>query len=254
MGQPNFLILGCQKGGTTSLYDLVVRHPRIGAASEKELQFFSLHYARGWDWYQAQFPKGRRWLRRLRSGEATPYYLFHPLAAERIAHHCPRARLVVLLRDPVERTLSQYFHSLRLGLESLPLAEALDAEPQRLAGAGAVLARGERHQSHQEHSYLSRSRYGPQLERYARLFPPEQLLVLRSESFFADPQAVSDQVWRFLGLKPHTLTNLRPANQGLGEAAGVDGSIRELLEERLAGERSVMEHWLTRQGPHGQNS
>jgi hypothetical protein len=252
MGQPNFLILGCQKGGTTSLYDLVVQHPQVATAAEKELQFFSLHYARGWDWYQRQFPKGQRWLRRLRSGEATPYYLFHPLAAERIARHCPRVRLVVLLRDPVERALSQYFHSVRLGLEHLELAEALAAEPQRLTNAEAALGRGERHQSHQEHSYVSRSRYGPQLERYARLFPGEQLLVLRSETFFFNPQAVTDQVWRFLGLKPHPLTTLRPANQGRGEAAGVSPATRGQLEELLAGERSVMEHWLARQGPHGQ--
>jgi len=252
MGRPNFLILGCQKGGTTSLYDLVVQHPRIAAATEKELQFFSLHYTRGWQWYQDQFPQERHGLRRKLSGEATPYYLFHPLAAGRIARHCPRARLVVLLRDPVERALSQYFHSRRLGLEPLPLEAALAAEATRLADAEATLAAGQPHRSHQEHSYLSRSRYGHQLERYAAQFPANQILALRSEAFFADPAGVTEQVWRFLGVKPKPLQNLQASNRGLGEASQVPPSTRAWLEQQLQGERQVMEEWLARLGPHAQ--
>ena len=251
MGRPDFLILGCQKGGTTSLYDLVVQHSRIQAAAEKELQFFSLHYSRGWEWYCQQFPNKRHWLRLRLSGEATPYYLFHPLAPERIAHHCPRAKLVVLLRDPVERTLSQFFHSRRLGLETLPLEAALAAEPQRLADAESTLARGEPHRSHQEHSYLSRSRYGQQLERYAARFSANQLLALRSEAFFADPVGITALVWRFLGLQTEPLQQLRVSNQGKGEANCVGEATRAWLQEQLDGERQVMEQWLTRMGPHG---
>jgi hypothetical protein len=249
MGQPNFLILGCQKGGTTSLYDLLVQHPCIEAASQKELQFFSLHYARGWNWYQQQFPRRRRPWRRHFSGEATPYYLFHPVAAQRIARDCPKAMLVVLLRDPVERTLSQYFHSVRLGLEPLGLTEALDAEEERLAGAEIALARGEAHRGHQEHSYVSRSRYGQQLERYAQLFPKDQLLVLRSEDFFANPVNTTATVWRFLGLRPKPLQRLRASNQGKGEATTVPPEIREALECKLSNERAIMNEWLERNGP-----
>lgn len=258
MAGPDFLILGCQKGGTTSLYDLVAAHPRIQPARTKEVHFFSLHYARGSDWYADQLQKPRRSLSRALSGrrlygEATPYYLFHPLAAERIRRDCPRARLIVLLRDPVERALSHYFHSRRLGFEPLPLPEALDAEPSRLEGAEEALARGERHFSHQEHSYVGRSRYDEQLERYGRWCRPEQLLVLRSESFFANPQAVTQRVWRFLKLKPPTgLQQGFPpagapspiANQGLGEASGVSPAIRQRLEAELQQERTTMELWL----------
>ena len=247
MAGPDFLIVGCQKGGTTTLHDLVARHSRVIPAAVKEVQFFSLHYERGWDWYCQQFPGGGEGLR----GEATPYYLFHPHAAERIARHCPAARLIVLLRDPVARSLSQVFHARRLGFEPLDLAEALAAEPARLAGADACLARGERHLSHQEHSYLSRSRYGPQLDRYAQLFPAEQLLVLRSEAFFADPAGTTTQVWRFLGLEPEPLGSVQAANQGAGEAAGVAEAVLRQLEKALAGEREVMEQWLQRYGPHG---
>ncbi len=227
----------------------MVQHPRIQPASQKELQFFSLHYQRGWNWYQQQFPQQRRLWKLCLSGEATPYYLFHPVAAERIARHCPKARLVVLLRDPVERALSQYFHSVRLGLEDLPLKEALATEAERLTGAEAVLARGEVHRSHQEHSYVSRSRYGHQLDRYARLFPANQLLVLRSERFFADPVSTTETVWRFLGLRPEPLQQVQIRNQGQGEASDVPHEIRETLERTLSGEREVMNQWLQRNGP-----
>ena len=250
MAGPDFLILGCQKGGTTTLYDLLTQHPRVQPAAAKEVHFFSLHHGRGWDWYAQQFPDAHQGI----TGEATPYYLFHPLAAERIARQCPGARLIALLRDPVQRSLSQYFHARRLGFEPLELEAALAAEPQRLAGAKAVLARGERHLSHQEHSYLSRSRYGSQLERYAALFPPNQLLLLRSEAFFADPAGTTALVWRFLGLEPEPLGPVQAANSGHGEAAGVPATVRALLEEELAGERAVMEQWLQRLGPHGQSA
>jgi hypothetical protein len=247
MAGPDFLILGCQKGGTTTLHDLLTRHSRVLPAAVKEVQFFSLHYQHGWDWYAQQFSEAPLGL----TGEATPYYLFHPLAAERIAHHCPKARLIVLLRDPVQRSLSQVFHAKRLGFEPMDLEQALAAEPARLAGAEACLARGERHLSHQEHSYLSRSRYGPQLERYARLFPAEQLLVLRSEAFFADPADTTALVWRFLGLEPEPLGPVQAANSGHGEAAAVPANVRARLEAELAGERAVMEQWLQQLGPHG---
>jgi hypothetical protein len=248
MAGPDFLILGCQKGGTTTLYDLLTQHSRVQPAAAKEVHFFSLHHQRGWDWYAQQFPKAGDGI----TGEATPYYLFHPLAAARIALQCPKARLIALLRDPVQRSLSQYFHARRLGLEPLELEAALAAEAQRLKGAEAVLARGERHLSHQEHSYLNRSRYGPQLERYAALFPTNQLLLLRSETFFSDPAGTAALAWRFLGLEPEPLGPVQAANRGHGEAAAIPASVRVHLEKELAGERTVMEQWLKRLGPHAQ--
>lgn len=257
MARPHFLILGCQKGGTTTLYDLICQHPRIEEAVQKELQFFTFNYDNGWGWYRKQMPIRRTLWQRLRErplcGEATPYYLFHPLAAERIADRCPHARLVVLLRDPVERSLSQYFHSVRLGLESLSLSDAIAAEPDRLADAESILQLGKRHQSHQEHSYLSRSRYGHQLERYAKRFPQQQLLVLSSEAFFSDPNRTTQQVWHHLGLEQHQQEDRPALNQSRGEAHGVSPSQREQLTQTLAGEADVVKQWLASHGPeaHG---
>lgn len=236
---PSFLGLGTQKGGTTTLHDLLLHHPQIYLPACKEVQFFSLAYQRGLAWYASHYePASAGQV----CGDISPYYLFHPAAPERIRDCLPQVRLVVLLRDPVERALSGYFHSRRLGLEHLPLEEALAAEQERLAGAGRQLISGlESHRSHQVHSYLSRSCYGPQLGVYEALFEPEQLLVLRSEDLFSEPQRVWRELLAFLQLDPCPLPLLpRPSNAGSGEAAGVSAQVRDWLREQLADTYALM--------------
>lgn len=228
---PDFLGLGTQKGGTTTLHQLLRRHPGIFLPPSKELHYFTVHYAEGVSWYASHYAEAPL---HCRCGDITPYYLFHPQAPGRIRDLLPNVKLIVLLRDPVERTLSQYFHAVRLGVEPLPLEQALVAEPRRLAGAEQSLAEaGVRHLSHQEHSYLARSRYEQQLARYERLFAPEQLLVLRSEDLFSQP----DRIWRrllvFLELEPVALPDAPPANAGAGEAASVSPQLRGWLREQL---------------------
>jgi hypothetical protein len=231
---PDFLGLGVQKGGTTTLQRLLEQHPDAFLPAAKELHYFSLHCAEGEAWYRDQFAPARPGQL---CGEITPYYLFHPQVPSRVQTLLPEARLIVLLRDPVERVLSQYFHSVRLGLETLPIEEALAAEPWRLQDAEAALIAPEgRHRSHQEHSYLSRSRYENQLPSWQARFVSSQLLVLRSEDLFEHPQAVWDQVLRFLALDAWPLPALpSAANVGRGEAAGVPVDLRWKLREQLAG-------------------
>lgn len=229
---PEFLVLGVQKGGTTSLQRLLEHHPGVFLPADKELHFFSLHHAAGPDWYRRRFAPAEE---DRRCGEITPYYLFHPEAPGRIQRLLPGARLIVLLRDPVERCLSQYFHSRRLGLEPLALEPALAAEPGRLAGAEQVLAADDgRHRSHQEHSYCARSRYEEQLPRYEALFPAEQLLVLRSEDLFERPQWVWSRLLSFLQLADCRLPELlAAANAGQGEASAVSPALRQQLRRQL---------------------
>ena len=100
---PDFLGVGVQKGGTTTLQKLLEQHPGAFLPAAKELHYFSLHYARGESWYRQQFAAASPGQR---NGEITPYYLFHPEASKRIQSLLPQVRLVVLLRDPVQRTLS----------------------------------------------------------------------------------------------------------------------------------------------------
>ncbi len=246
-GHRHILVLGAQKGGTTTLHAHLQAVPSIVLPACKEIHYFSLHADRPAAWYWEHFSGAQS---DQLCADITPYYLFHPAAPERIRALLPEARLVVLLRDPVERALSQYFHACRLGFETLPLPEALEQEPTRLAGAERILARpGAQHFSHQKHSYVSRSCYGPQLQRYLELFPAEQLLVLRSEDLFAG----SAQFWRrlehFLGveLAPAAAMAQR-VNAGRGEAQAVEPQVRSRLEELLAPTRVAMArdygiHW-----------
>ena len=228
---PRFLGLGVQKGGTTSLQRLLEQHPNVFLPRAKELHYFSLHYAKGEAWYRTHFDEaGAKQL----CGEITPYYVFHPEAHKRISQLLPQAKLIVLLRDPIDRALSQYFHSKRLGLEPLELEKALNAEVSRLSGANEVLIHPEgHHQSHQEHSYLSRSRYERQLPAWQNLYAPEQLLVLRSEDLFCNPDLVWERVLKFLELPLIPLPTIVPANAGKGEAAKVVPELRSALREQL---------------------
>ncbi len=228
---PQFLGIGAQKAGTTTLHDWLTQHPQIFLPAQKELHYFSLHFDAGLPWYAEHFAAAGP---AQRCGEITPYYLFHPQAPQRIRALLPQVRLIVLLRDPVERALSQYFHARRLGLETLPLKQALAAEAERLAGAEWVLrAPGGRHLSHQEHSYLERSRYEQQLARYQALFGAEQLLVRSSTALFSG----SEQLWRellaFLELDAWALPALPRRNAGAAEAAAVEPALRQQLREQL---------------------
>ena len=229
--QPEFLGIGVQKGGTTTLHELLKGHPGVVLPSGKELHYFSLHYSLGEAWYAGQFTTAREGMV---YGEITPYYIFHPLAASRIFEFRPQMKLIVLLRDPVERALSQLFHSQRLGLDPLDPLAALEAEAERLVSADAVIAAGGRHSSHQEHSYLARSRYEFQLARYQALFPAEQLLVLRSEDLFEKPQRLWERVQLFLGIDEIPMPSLPKANAGHQEAKKISVELRQQLRARLA--------------------
>ena len=144
-----------------------------------------------------------------------------------IYRHIPNARLIVLLRDPVERAISQVFHAQRLGFEPLPIDEALAAEQSRLATGDPY--------SFQKHSYLSRSRYLEQLDRYEALFPRERLLILRSEDLFSTPERIWQKLLSFLELKPMDWPGALPrANAGDGLGDRIDPALRQQLRQQLA--------------------
>ena len=221
---PDFLGLGTQKGGTSTLQALLMTHPGVFLPACKEVHYFSLHAAQPRQWYADHYATAGRGQR---CGDITPYYLFHPEAPQRIQALLPRVRMVVLLRDPVERCLSQVFHARRLGFEPLETEAALDAESERLANGQAF--------SLQKHSYQARSRYLEQLDRYERLFHRDQLLVLRSEDLFEQPDLIWWKLLKFLKLKDHPLPRPLPhQNRGKGEAKGVQPRLRERLRRDFA--------------------
>ena len=203
---PNFLVLGAQKAGTTALYEYLRRHPQITGPSWKEVSFFDRHWARGERWYRGNFPNLARTREKL-VGEASPSYVFHPLAPQRVQELVPEARLIVLVRNPVDRALSQYNHEVALGREPLPFEEALDAEEERLRGEDERMAADPRYFSREwwSHTYKARGRYAEQLERWLAVFPREQLLVLPSDDLGSDPAQAHAQVLEFLGASAQRL-------------------------------------------------
>jgi hypothetical protein len=203
---PDAVILGAQKCGTSSLHGYLVQHPGVIEPLRKEVHYFDLHYARGEAWYRDGEPGLNL--------DSSPYYLFHPAVPARMRALLPRAKLIVLLRDPVRRAYSHYWHERAKGREHLSFEDAVRIEPERIAEAESRLADGtlERSVEHQHHSYVARGRYAEQLERWLRLYPRSALHVVRFESLAADPLAGLNETLAFLGMPPATSVNLAPRN------------------------------------------
>ena len=207
---PDALVIGAQRGGTSALYRNLRAHPAVAPSFRKEVEYFSRYYSRGERWYRAHFELSRG--RRRLNFEATPDYLFHPLAAERAAATVPDARLVVLLRNPVDRAWSHYQHMVRLGYESLGFADALDAEGER-CGADfdqLMVEPGHNPKALLRFSYVARGHYAKQLSRWFAHYPRERFLILRSEDVFADPAKEYGRIFDFLELPRWHRPAVRP--------------------------------------------
>jgi hypothetical protein len=206
---PDFIIIGAQKCGTTSLYHYLSAHPAVAPAARKEVHYFDWAFKQGTRWYRAHFATIPYRLafelltgRRLVVGEASPFYLLHPDVPKRVRALLPDIKLIALLRDPVERAYSHYNQRVRRGKEPLPFSEAVVREADRIAGELVRLQRDETYASriHRYPSYLARGIYADQLAKWLRVFPREQLLILTSEDFFSDTPRVFSQVLEFIGL------------------------------------------------------
>lgn len=199
---PDFLLVGTQRGGTTSLFRALAPHPDVAQPNfHKGVHYFDVNYERGMGWYRGHFP--------LRHGsrlafESAGYYMHHPLAPERIARDLPGVKLLALLRDPVERAYSAWKHELARGFETETSFErALELEPGRLAGEVERIRTepGYLSHSHRHHSYVDRGHYADQLEVLFGLFGRDRVHVVFAEDFFAEPERCYDGVLAFLGLQ-----------------------------------------------------
>lgn len=235
---PDVIIPGVQKCGTSSLFAWMAQHPDVHGSVPKEVHYFDGGPRWGHDrWplpeaaYRAHFPTRAR----VGTGvaiEATPRYLLHPLAAQRIASMLPDVRLVVLLRDPVERAISHYFHQKKRGREPLDLLDALRAENERVGirpdGSFPLDRDGWIHAS-----YVLRGRYADQLRRLWASVDRERTLVLEADRMFAEPVATLSAVFRFCGVSPDfSPPDLSP--RMVGRRADIDPRARAHLEDVFA--------------------
>ena len=174
--------------GTTSLNGYLREHPDVAVSTPKEVHFFDVNFDEGLDWYRERFP-GSEGAQAV--GEATPDYIYHPDAVRRIAGTLPDVKLIVLLRNPVDRAYSHYWHNRSRGKEPLEFEAALQAEAGRIATD---------EKSRAVYSYADRGRYRDQLDRTFSHVPPGRVLVMTFEELERDPATVFAATCRFLGI------------------------------------------------------
>lgn len=241
---PDFIIIGAQKAATTSLYQYLVQHPAVDSAIDKETHYFDNRYHAGEAWYRSNFPvtnvNGDDQAIRV-VGEASPYYFVHPRVPERLKSLCPNARLIVLLRDPVGRAVSQYFHERRRGFERLPLKEALLQEQDRIAGEGNKL-RDPRYRSfaYEHFTYVTRGLYADQLKKWFEYFDRDQLLILESEELKTSPSVVLSEVAEFLSI-PKWQPNVSEVHNPGGTYTASDDIVEWLQSRFLEPNRQLRE-------------
>ena len=218
MSLPDFFVLGAPKAGTTALHAALARHPQLYLSPVKEPKFFlcdgpppttggpgDAHSYREWIWRPDQYerlfdaaPPGSR------RGESTPFYLSDDAAHERIHRTVPDARLIIILRDPVDRAYSNWAHLWADGLE--PVSDFLTAcaeEPARTEAGWGPFWR-----------YLATGLYGRQLQHLFTLFDREQVLIIRYLSLVEEPVSTLDRVCRFLDVDEGVISEVPPKNVG----------------------------------------
>lgn len=255
---PDYLIIGTKRGGTTSLARWLLEHPEVRSMfpareTRKGTYYFDVNYSRGHGWYRSHFPtrlvhrlaESRR-QRSLLLGDATPYYLYHPHAPLRARQLVPDAKVIALLRHPVDRAQGHWAERFRGGVEPLDFEAALASEPGRLAGEEQRMLDDPSYVSfaHQHYSYVDQGRYCRGLERWLSVFPAHQVLVLRSEDLYAKPAVTYGHVLDFLGLDAHEPGQLGGWNRSSNDP--LDPSVRARLYAELHDDIDRVEQLLGR--------
>jgi len=199
--RPDFFVLGAMKCGTTSLYEYLKQHPDIVPAVKKELHYYDHKIYGEWDFgqYLEQFPDKKR---HQLSFEGTVYYLRHPHAPKWILRDFPTAKLVALLRNPVNRAYSHYQQKAVKGKEQRSFEESVRGEEEFIKTDWAKTCSDESYQGQlsQAFSYLARGRYAEQLEHWFSYFPSNRFHVMFTEELALDPDKEMKKLFHFLGI------------------------------------------------------
>ncbi len=215
---PNFIIFGVSRSGTTSLYQYLVQHPNIEPCVIKEPRFFDMYFDRGLNWYKMNFPSRKQKFifnkikhKKLITGEASGAYLHNPHAPKRIYQLNPNMKLILLMRNPVDRAFSHYKRKVKNGSEKLSFEEVIDQEQSRIDGEMEKMKSNSNYYSPIYHSlsYLNTGLYIKHLKNWLKYFPLKQILILENGELSHDPQMVYDQAIEFLDLPKWKLSNYR---------------------------------------------
>lgn len=238
---PDFLIIGAMKSGTTSLFRYLTQHPGIASPRVKEVHFFDIpkNYHRGEDWYRVHFPSLKHMQRTsqkigypAQTGEATPAMLINSYAVN-ASSTVPHARLIMVLRDPVERAYSHYQHQKRrMPREKLSFMEALLIEQERISRDLElnISGRGKLSSSLWLYSYAERGKYINQIEHWLTYFSDTQLQVMNFNELKTRPDYFCNRICAFLGLPEHDFSTTERFNSG-GYGGDMDDDCREYLTD-----------------------
>jgi len=225
------------KVGSSSLYDYLVQHPNIGASARKEVRFFDITYRRGVGWYRSYFPTSqyKRYFERKNkqpyiTGEATPFYILHPYAVQRMKDVVPNIKLIVILRNPINRAYSHYQHQVRRGLEELSFEDAIKNEEERFSFLQKQFLNDEVREYNQKHiplPYLSMGIYVKYLKNLMKYFPKEQILILKNEDMAKNSQQTLDETFNFLQVPNYKIKDLE--KRRVGSYVKMNQKTREFL-------------------------
>lgn len=257
---PDFLMIGAQKAGTTTLYTRLCSHPQVLPALWKEVHFYDRAFSRGLRWYSTHFPRESRRSslearcgRKVLTGEATTSYLFDPYVPARVASTLPDTRAIILVRDPVERAIPAYWHNVRMGRETAPLNDALRSDLRRAQdGYWADRAPGfwaDRNPA-SHYAYVARGAYASQVARWIEALGRERILVLESESL-RDGHSGTAEVLAFLGLAPNPAIEGSPDRniRRPGYEAPIDSALDVEMRAFFAPDRRELEAMIERELP-----
>ena len=202
---PNFLIIGAQKCGTSYIFNHLMSHPQIVKPAKKEVNYFSWFYSKGLEWYKNHFPEIHKTdenNKKFLTGEATTNYLFHPLALMRIKKIIPDVKIIVSLRNPIDRAYSHYQMSVRKGFENLSFEDAIAFEEERLNGEKEKIIKNGNYDSlpFKNFSYLNRGLYFEQLQNWLNHFHKEQFLIFSAEKLRNDTRKIFSKIYKFIDL------------------------------------------------------
>ena len=237
---PDFLIIGSAKCGTSSLYEYLIKHPNIESAIGKEINYFDMQYEKGINWYKTYFPSlihknisKNIFHKKLITGEATPRYIDHPLAIKRIKNNLPNIKLIVMLRNPVDRAYSHWNMMVTHKHENLSFEDAIEQEEKRISSLYEKMNMNKKFYSKEYfwYGYLERSTYINKLKRWFEYFPRKQFLILKSEELFIQPDTTYKKVLDFLKLEKLDLGNYKTYRKGKYKKIEMNSETRKKLIE-----------------------
>lgn len=221
--KPTYLIIGAAKCGTSSLHEYFMQHPCVGRVLTKQLHFFDRYFDRGIAWYKVCLPFvwNKFYVENIlkkhyATGESTAHYLNHPLAPKRVAETLPNVKIIVMLRNPIDRAYSHYQMEFNGKNENLSFEDAIAEEPNRIKGEIEKLEKDESYFSKDfpHHAYIAGSKYAEQLKRWMKYFPREQFHFVKTEDFNKNPSRVYNDVLKFLELENFELPEYKKFKEG----------------------------------------